>query len=143
MATLIPLTDETSELAAPKAFADIPVLLGRTPEDEFRLQHRVACDGSSWWYFEGGASNDRANLFLKARGVIGRINGLYGPVLYLSPTETKTPNHWREVHVPIPGKTFDVKESLKGMGARWDPLASVWLIAASKLPAAITIVKSG
>lgn len=69
---------------------------------------------------------------------------LHGEVLYLSAAETNA-LYGRPVDplVPIVGKTFDVKETLKAMGAKWDPDKRTWMIAQSKITEAQEVVRKG
>lgn len=42
--------------------------------------------------------------------------------------------------IPITGNTYPVKESLKALGARWNPDAKAWMVAAEKADEARRIV---
>lgn len=149
MATLIPPEGETIECPGPADENAIRVTLGVEG-----VEKAIAADGSTWWYANptpiGAMGNEKATRFLHARnGGVTQASWtqfttvLYGKVLYLSADETRKINHTREEMVPIPGKTYDVREKLKALGARWDPQNKKWLIAKSRLDLAIEIVRKG
>lgn len=48
-----------------------------------------------------------------------------------------------EVMKPLYGKTYEVKEELKQLGGRWNPLDRVWMIPESKFQQALNIVARG
>lgn len=110
-----------------------------------------AGDGSSWWCSVPTETtpNSRALGFFQTRPINRRDPmgpSFYGTVLYLSADETNVflgGPRAPEPMVPILGKTYDVKEKLKAIGARWDPDKRVWKIAASRLQEAQEIVKRG
>lgn len=147
MATLIPTEGELTECQGPIDENSIRVTLGFES-----IGKSVANDGSTWWFIQPAPVddpvNDRATRFMNNLngGLTNTSTGpivLYGKVLYLSADETRKVNHTREEMVPIPGKTFDVKDRLKALGARWDPTNKKWMIAKSRLDLAIEIVRKG
>ncbi len=141
MATLIPIEGETTEVAAPKDRAALCAMLGGANA----AVHR-APDGSSWWVAvpdEIGV-NERATRFYSARHPPGTTYVLSGLVLYLSASETHVLNGTpADPMVPVPGKTYDVKEKLKTIGARWNADKRVWMVHQSRLQEALDIVRKG
>ena len=141
MATLIPIEGETTEVAAPKDRVALCVLLG-TP----LARSQTAPDGSTWWVAvpEHVGFNERASRFYTARHKPGTTYVLSGLVLYLSADETRVLNGApADPMVAVPGKTYDVKEKLKLIGARWDPDKRVWKVLQSRLQEAMDIVRKG
>ena len=146
MAMLIPTEGELTECPGPSDENAIRVTLGFES-----IGKSTAIDGSTWWFIHptpvDDPLNERATKFINARNGIEetalRKDYLYGKILYLSADETRKINHTREELIPIPGRTYPVKDKLKAIGARWDHIAKQWLIAKSKLPAALDIVQNG
>lgn len=141
MATLIPMEGETTEVGAPKNKADLCAVLGAT-----YATANSAPDGSTWWVSASSTlANERAARFYAARHPPGTTcHVLCGTVLYLSAAETNVLNGGvADPMVPVPGKTYDVKEKLKTIGARWDADKRVWRVLQSRLQEAIDIVRKG
>lgn len=141
MATLIPIEGETTEVAAPKDRAALAALLGSVA-----ARAQTAPDGSTWWVAipEEVGFNERASRFYTARHPPGTTYVLSGQVLYMSAAETNVFNGTpADPMVPIMGKTYDVKEKLKLIGARWDPDKRVWKVPQSRLQEAQDIVRRG
>lgn len=144
MAMLIPIEGETSEVAPPKDRVELCTMLGGASTDG-----HTAPDGSSWWHATPleVTPNERATRFLAARlgtPVQHSPHTLFGLVLYLSMTETNVLNgNTAEQWVDVYGKTYAVKESLKKIGARWDPDKRVWKVLQSRLHEAMDIVRKG
>jgi hypothetical protein len=144
MATLIPLTGELSEVPPPKNESDIAKLIGSPG-----AQAHTAPDGSTWW--EGSPSlipeNDRATRFYKARCGSAPNGGdpLRGEVLYLSADETRTlaGAKPKDDYVPVRGRTYDVRDRLKAIGARWYPEEKLWKVPKNMLAEANEIVRKG
>lgn len=141
MATLIPIEGETTEVATPKDKAALCALLGGAS-----TRSQTAPDGSTWWVAvpEEMGFNERATRFYTARHQPGTTYVLSGLVLYLSAAETHVLNGTpADPMVPVMGKTYDVKEKLKLIGARWDPDKRVWKVPQSRLQEAQDIVRKG
>lgn len=146
MATLIPIEGETTEVPAPKDKAALCTVLGGASAHCY-----TAPDGSTWWVTvpEETVLNERATRFHVARFSVFPGNGkfaynLNGLVLYLSAAETNVFNGApADPMVPVTGKTYDVKEKLKAIGARWDPDKRVWKVLQSRLQEALDIVRKG
>jgi hypothetical protein len=145
MATLIPIEGETTEVPAPKDKAALCAVLGGA-----NAQFYTAPDGSTWWVTvpEEVTVNQRATRFYSARWGAGTAAAgsytMFGLVLYLSADETKVFNGApADPMVPVPGKTYDVKEKLKTIGARWDADKRVWRVHQSRLQEALDIVRKG
>jgi hypothetical protein len=70
---------------------------------------------------------------------------LRGDVLYLSADETRALSgvSSKEEYVPVRGRTYDVKERLKAIGARWYPEEKMWKVPKSVLAEADAIVRKG
>lgn len=158
MALLIPHIDgqETLEMKAPGSDELIAQCLftGSTDPKQWTLPalpqrtiHWYQPNGSSWW---GLHPTDHPNLYanktgvrlftLQAQGTV--LPSMYGNILYLSDEETQKHFHFRSVMVPVYGKTFDVKDQLKAMGAYWDALARLWLIPVGKYQMAVDLVRT-
>jgi hypothetical protein len=156
MATLMPVMGEFLEMPGSTTIAGIAILLGGA------VRHITDKNGSTWWFLNpipsGICGNTKATRFL-----INRMGGaytprLYGPVLYLSKAESETlqpspavtvsPPEVKtkvtvEAMVPVRGRTYDVKEKLKTLGARWDAVNKVWSVPQSRLAEAEAIVRKG
>lgn len=144
---VIPPDGETSDCPGPQDENAIRVIFGA--ENIARI---TTDDGATWWYLKppmpGDAENERASRFIRNRlqGPYLSMNSspvLYGKVLYVSPDEMRKFNHTREVWVPVRGRTFPVKDALKAIGARWDPVTKLWSVPQSKLAEAEDIVRKG
>jgi hypothetical protein len=139
MSAIIPPEGEVEDIPPPENEDAIKVLLKCD-----MVRRWVTEDGSTWWYADpdpvGAPLNQRAHKFMQMRTTRG-VPSIYGTVLYVSPNETKHLDHRRDVWVPITGNTYPVKDQLKAIGARWDPIQRVWTIPQSKLPTAENIVK--
>lgn len=141
MATLIPIEGETTEVPAPKDKAALCAVLGGAS-----VFGHTAPDGSTWWAAvpEESVVNERASRFITARHPTGATYVLSGLVLYMSAVETNVFNGTpSDPMVPVTGKTYDVKEKLKLIGARWDPDKRVWKVPQSRLQEAQDIVRKG
>jgi len=70
---------------------------------------------------------------------------LHGDVLYLSAEETRimAGTATKDDYVPVRGRTFDVKEKLKAIGARWYPEEKAWKVPKGLLAEANEIVRKG
>ena len=141
MATLIPLEGELTEIPPPKDSAEAISLVGGT-----KFMCHTAPDGSSWWHSVplSAKVNERATRFFLSRGKTPNSPTLYGTVLYLSADEARA---FGGAHmapwVEIQGRTYDVREKLKAIGARWDPDRRRWKIHPSRLDEANQIVAKG
>lgn len=141
MSTLIPVSGETSEIVPPKSEGEIAKLLGAPG-----TYKHLAPDGSTWWVAQPFEipENERATRFYRARG---GNNGLVlrGAVLYLSLDETRilsgVPS--KDDYVPVRGRTYDVREKLKAIGARWYAEEKTWKVPKSVLAEAEDIVRKG
>ena len=144
MATLIPISGETTEIAPPKNEAGVVAMLGSPGAHKF-----PAPDGSTWWMAAPTtvAKNDRATRFYNSRhGRTGGPEVLYGDVLYLSAEESRAlmgTSNGVEEYVPVAGRTYDVRDKLKDIGARWFPQEKTWKVPKSKLTEANDIVRRG
>lgn len=142
MATLIPVCGETSEIAPPKSEAEISKLLGAPAT----CKH-IASDGSTWWESQPCLipENERATRFYNARFGTQGVFVLRGDVLYLSADETRALSGVasKDDYVPVRGRTYDVKEKLKALGARWYPEEKTWKVPKSALAEAEDIVRKG
>lgn len=141
MSTLIPVSGETSEIPPPRNRETIVKILGGA-----NATANIAVDGSTWWVavpFEV-TPNERAARFFGPRSSGGGTPEFYGLVLYMSAAETAVLNGAvGDPMVPVTGKTYDVKEKLKTLGARWDPDKRVWMVPKSRLQEAEDIVRRG
>jgi hypothetical protein len=144
MATIIPIEGELRELPAPKSETDIGKLLGSPG-----CYRAVAPDGSTWWVPQPPVvvKNDRATRFFNARtGVVLLTDSmLCGDVLYLSADESRALSNGgvSEEYVPVHGRTYDVRDKLKAIGARWHAQEKLWKVPKSKLTEANDIVRKG
>ena len=142
MAALIPVEGDTLENQPPADEHSIRALLGFD-----KVKRVTAKDGSTWWAEDPPMWSDpvnvRASSFLGVRCKPDAAPNLFGKVLYLSAEETAALDRLKEALVPVRGKTYDVRDKLKSIGARWDANARVWLVPASKMPEADAIVKKG
>ena len=149
MATFIPLTGEISECPAPKSEVSISLMLGASSSCK-----RIAPDGSTWWEAQPVvlSENERATRFYTARhgtpgtfGLMEKLFVLHGDVLYLSAEETQamTGLGGADDYVPVHGRTYDVRDKLKAIGARWFPLEKAWKVPKSRLAEANDIVRRG
>lgn len=147
MATIIPTEGELSEHTAPKNPDAVRAALGADA-----LHTHTAPDGSTWWVSDpplvGDVMfNERASRFFHSRTGYGNAASvtLYGKVLYMSADETKILNGVKTTDemLPIRGRTYEVRDKLKAIGARWYSTEKVWKIAKSKLDEAEVIVKKG
>lgn len=141
MASLIPVSGEIAEVPPPKSEIEIATLLGAPGS-----WRHAASDGSTWWEAQPFEipENERATRFYRARG---GNNGLVlrGEVLYLSADETRALSgvSSKDDYVPVRGRTYDVKEKLKAIGARWYPEEKTWKVPKSALAEAEDIVRKG
>lgn len=143
MSTLIPLSGETTEIPPPKSESEVARLLGSPGTVRYQSP-----DGSSWWASDprSPSQNERATRFYNSRsGRVPDTQILYGEVLYLSAEETKAfaGVSDKEEYVPVKGRTYDVRGSLKSLGARWNPDEKVWKVPKSRLAEAEEIVRKG
>jgi hypothetical protein len=140
MATIIGPDGKTSEITAPSKPQQIEALTGVSLDWK-----TLAPDGSVWCGLRiertGTPRNTHAEKLFHARG--GAPTTLYGVILVLSKEEHRIFLGKPEELVPISGRTYDVKESLKAIGAKWDPDRRVWKIQPSKLAEAQEIVRKG
>lgn len=143
MATLIPILGELTELHPPKDEDSLCHLLGSPGAVK-----RLAPDGSSWWLTQPSvlSENDRATRFYNSRfGRTADFEILFGDVVYLSADETRTLAGVaaKDDYVAVRGRTFDVKEKLKSIGARWYPNEKMWKVPKDRLVEADDIVRKG
>lgn len=142
MATFIPLSGELAEVPPPRDEVAVRGLLG-SPGTQ-KLQ---APDGSTWWEAQPFvlSENERATRFYNARCGSPGGQTLHGDVLYLSADETRimAGTATKDDYVPVRGRTFDVKEKLKAIGARWYPEEKTWKVPKALLPEAEAIVRKG
>lgn len=143
MATLIPILGELTELPPPKDEASLCLILGSPG-----ALKKLAPDGSSWWLTQPSvlSENDRATRFYNSR--FGRTVGfeiLFGDVVYLSADETRTLAGVaaKDNYVAVRGRTYDVKEKLKAIGARWYPDEKMWKVPKDRVTEADDIVRKG
>ena len=141
MATIIPTEGDLVESPAPGTSVEVQIILGA-----IGVRAHGAPDGSSWWVLDppllgDTALNERATRFYASR--TGGAPTLYGKVLYLSADETKALAGVAEEMLPIRGRTYDVRDKLKAIGARWYAAEKVWKIAKSKMAEADEIVRRG
>lgn len=142
MATIIPTEGDLVDSPAPGTSEEVQTVLGA-----IGVRAHGAPDGSSWWVLDpplvgDTARNERATRFYASR-TGGALLTLYGKVLYLSADETKALAGVAEEMLPIRGRTYDVREKLKAIGARWYAAEKVWKIAKSKMAEADEIVRRG
>lgn len=144
MATIIPTEGELVEAPAPKDHEGVRAALGADA-----LYAHNAPDGSTWWVSHpplvgDAAYNERATRFYGSRtGAMFGTTSLYGKVLYMSADETRLLAGAPEEMVAIRGRTYEVRDRLKAIGARWFAADKVWKIAKSKLAEADEIVRRG
>lgn len=142
MASLIPVSGEISEFAPPSDVPGVCRMLGATSCEKL-----IAFDGSSWWMPVPTRSqkNDRATAFYHNRCNITGPTVLFGDVLYLSTKETEALSIGPvvEEYVPVHGRTYDVRDKLKAVGARWFAAEKLWKVPKSRLDEANDIVRKG
>lgn len=142
MASLIPVSGEIAEIPPPKEETDISKILGAPG-----TYKHSAPDGSTWWTAQPFAisENERATRFYNARCGTDGVLVLRGEVLYLSAEETRilAGVSSKEEYVPVRGRTYDVKERLKAIGARWYPEEKTWKVPKGLLAEANEIVRKG
>ena len=144
MATFIPVSGELSEVPPPRNEVSVASVLGSPGT----LKH-TAPDGSTWWATQPVvlSENDRATRFYNTRH--GRTAGfeiLYGDVLYLSAEESRALaglSSGADDYVPVHGRTYDVRNKLKAIGARWYAQEKLWKVPKSRLTEANDIVRKG
>lgn len=71
---------------------------------------------------------------------------MYGDVLYLSAEESRALtglSSGADDYVPVHGRTYDVREKLKAIGARWFAQEKLWKVPKSRLAEANDIVRKG
>ena len=145
MATIIPTEGELLEVPAPGNPTEAQTVLGA-----LGVVAHGAPDGSSWWVLDPPLVGDTAPNHRATRFYANRVGGtaprtLYGKVLYMSADETKALNGAKpaEEMVPIRGRTYEVRDRLKAIGARWFAAEKVWKIAKANLAEAEEIVRRG
>ena len=146
MASLIPVSGEISDVAPPNDVSAVCRILGAPACDK-----AVAFDGSSWWVVASAKEqkNERATSFFNNRCGLSEAAPaavvLFGDVLYLSSAETAilTGAPVKDEYVPVRGRTYDVKEKLKAIGARWHGDEKVWKVPKALLADAEEIVRKG
>lgn len=136
------MSGEISEIAPPKSEKDVTSLLGSPG-----FYKHQAPDGSTWWVAQPFAvlENERGTRFYNARCGTDGVIVLRGEVLYLSADETRALAgvSSKDDFVPVRGRTYDVKDRLKAIGARWYAEEKVWKVPKSALAEAEEIVRKG
>jgi len=148
MATVIPVSGETTQIVTPQNGGEILQTLKsdsslRSELDPGPHVFEVVVQSDSVFVHisEFKSLNPRATRFLSHRG---SDKVLTGTVLFFTLEEWETyRSNTNSTFVDIRGKTYGVRHQLRELGGRWNSVKNVWEVPKGKLQEAKAIVQRG